>query len=210
MITTTVSWDDLIHAYDDELADLRDAYDEIEALATDEYGEDALERPATEDTLQVYQTQAAQYDEAAKSIQKRQNVLERLRDEYGEGEFEIKMLSGEETMQIETELRRLAQSQDVSVDVVQVKRNALTVDMATVDAPEGVPSDEDGPTPSQAPNALTLSLWEHIEAFNNAGETGFTAGGFGSGDRATSPTVVQSATPTNASEPSKSSDPSGE
>jgi len=179
-ITQTVSWANLTAAYDTELNDLRDAYDELIDQAREKYGEGWQSQPATDETLQVYQQQAQQYDEAAKSIQKRQHLLGQLSEEYGDGDFELKMLTGEETMQVETELRMLAQQEDVSVDVIQVRRNALTVDAATVDAPEGVPrDDEDSPVPSECPNALTLALWEQVESLNNAGETGFRAEGFG-------------------------------
>jgi hypothetical protein len=193
-ITSTVTWADLTAAYDRELDDLRDAYDELCTQAEYEYGEGWQSQPATEETLQVYQQQAQQYDEAAKSIQKRQHLLGQLPEEYGDGDFELKMLTGEETMQVETELRMLAQQEDVSVDVIQVRRNALTVDAATVDAPEGVPREDGSPAPSKCPNALTLALWEQVESLNNAGETGFTAEGFGdSGGLSTADT---SATPT--------------
>lgn len=219
-ITTSVTWSDLRTAYDDELAELRDAYEEIRDLAVEEYGDGALDRPLPNDPetlpddqrdLWVYQQQAQQYDEAAKSIQKRQHMLDRLADEYGDGTFEIKMLSGEETMDIETELRMLAQSNDeMPVGAVELRRNGLTVDAATVDAPEGVPrDDEDSPTPSDAPNALTLALWEQVEAFNNAGETGFRAEGFGDSGRP-DPTAAASATPTTSSARSQRSASDGD
>jgi hypothetical protein len=215
-ITTDVTWADLRSAHDDELDELRDAYEEIQALATDEYGDDALQRPLPNDPdaldddrrdLWVYQQQTQQYDEAAKSIQKRQHMLGRLADEYGDGAFTIQMLSGEQAMDIETELRMYAQSNDdLPMAAVELRRNALTVDAATVDAPEGVPRDGDGsPVPSECPNALTLALWEQVEAFNNAGETGFRAEGFGNDDRP-APTAAASATPTPASVPSEPSD----
>lgn len=179
-ISTPVSWTDLTAAYDAELDDLRDAYDELIEQAREEFGDDWQSQPATDETLQVYQQQAQQYDEAAKSIQKRQHLLEQLKEEYGNGSFALKMLTGKETMEVETELRMLAQQKDVSVDVMQARRNALTVDAATVDAPKGVPRDDDGsPVPSECPNALTLALWEQVESLNNAGETGFRAEGFG-------------------------------
>jgi hypothetical protein len=179
-ITTIVNWPDLKAAYEDELNDLQNAYDELVEHARAEYGDSWQIKAATDETLQIYQQQAQQYDEAAKSIQKRQHLLGQLKEKYGDGEFELKMLSGEETMQVETELRMLAQQKDISVDVIQVRRNALTVDAATVDAPSGVPRDDDGsPVPSECPNALTLALWEQVESLNNAGETGFRAEGFG-------------------------------
>lgn len=207
-ITSTVTWADLTAAYDHELDDLREAYDELCTQAEYEYGEGWQSQPATEETLQVYQQQAQQYDEAAKSIQKRQHLLGQLPEEYGDGDFELKMLTGEETMQVETELRMLAQQEDVSVDVVQVRRNALTVDAATVDAPEGVPREDGSPVPSECPNALTLALWEQVESLNNAGETGFRAEGFG--DSPVPTTADTSAAPTPSAASSTPSAPDDE
>lgn len=188
-ITATVTWQDLITGYDDELSDLRDAYTEITSLATEEYGDDWQDTPVPSDPgdvpdekmeLWTYQQQAQQYEQAAKSIQQRQHLLDTLSERFGDGEFEIKMLSGSETMDVEADLRMMAQQRDVDMDVIQIRRNALTVDAATVDAPEGVPRDDAGsPTPSECPNALTLALWERVQAFNNAGETDFQAAGFG-------------------------------
>jgi hypothetical protein len=207
-ITTKISWSDLIAVYDTELADLREAYDELVEQARDEYGEGWQSRPTADDSLQVYQQRAQQYDEAAKSIQKRQHLLGQLKEEYGDGDFELKMLTGEETMQVETELRTLAQQEDVSVDVIQVRRNALTVDAATVDAPEGVPREDSSPVPSECPNALTLALWEQVESLNNAGETGFRAEGFG--DSTGLSTVDTSAAPTPSAGSSTPSAPDDE
>lgn len=212
-ITTTVTWADLQSAYDDELADLREAYDELVAKATETYGADALDQLVTDDDsdLRVYQTQAEQYDQAAKTLQKRQHVIERLAEQYGDGAFEIKMLTGSETMDIETELRMEAQQSDLSMEALNIRRNALTVDTATVDAPEGVPRDDDGsPTPSECPNPLTLALWEHVERYNNAGATDFRPAGFGEDSPDPTPTDVASVPPTSASEPSEPSAPTDE
>lgn len=217
-LTTTVTWADLRIAHSDELDDLRTAYDEIKERATDEYGEDALNIPLPADPdlvddrmdLYVYQQQAQQYEQAAESIEKRQHLLERLEGEYGSDPFELKMLSGEEAMDIETELRTMAQKEGVGVDVIQVRRNALTVDAATVDAPEGVPREDGSPKPSACPNALTLSLWEQVERFNNAGATDFRPEGFGGLGPAASAPSASSATPTPADAHSKSSETSDE
>jgi len=196
-ITTTVTWKDLQSNIESELGKLRDAYDELSELAIDEYGEDWQSRSTDDSTLEAYQEQALQYEQAAESMQKRQHLLTQLPDEYGDGDFEVAMLSGEETMKIETELRMLAQSEDTSMDVIQVRRNALTVDAATVDAPEGVPRDDNGsPVPSECPNALTLALWEQVEAYNNSGETDFQPTGFG--DTKASTPNVSSETPSDS------------
>lgn len=218
-ITTTVTWQDLQTAHDDELADLRDAYDELREKARAEYGDDALTQDLPTDpdnlsdderALYVYQQKVNQYDSAAQSIQKRQHILGQLADEYGDGAFELKMLTGTEMMDVEAELRMEAQQRDVSVDVIQVKRNALTVDAATVDAPEGIPREDGSPVPSACPNALTLALWEQVERFNSAGATDFRPVGFGEDSPAPTPTGAKSATPTASSEPSASSAPTDE
>jgi len=206
-ITTTVTWADMRAALSDELAELRDAYDEIHDRVTDEYGDDALDRTLPNDPddmddderqLWIYRQQIDQYNSAKQSIDNRLNMLDRLEDEYGSGDFEIKMLSGAETMDIETDLRLLAQQRDTSLDKVRHRRTLLVTDAATVDAPEGVPRDEDGsPQPSAAPNALAVSLWDHIDTLNNAGQTDFQAAGFGEGDPDPTPTTDTSAPPTN-------------
>jgi len=204
-ITTTVTWADLLNRTTEELDDLRDAYEELKDLAIEEYGDDAVDRTlpndpdlldADERDLWVYRTQMEQYNSAKQSIEQRANVLKRIQDEYGEGDFEIRMLTGEETVEIETELRMLAQERDTSIDVVQSKRNTQTVDAATVAAPDEFPTEDGSPVPSKAPNALTLALWEQVNRFNNSGATDFQASGFGDTDPAPSPTAGQSVTPT--------------
>lgn len=203
-ITTTVSWADLIGHAQDELDEYRDAYDELDAQLTAEYGEDARDRTLPQDPdllsederdLWVYRTQMSQYDEAAKSSQQRIHVLERCREEYGDGTFEIRMLTGSETVEIETEMRAEANRRDVTLDVVQSQMYTRTVDRATVDAPEGVPREDGDPVPSECPNALTLALWEQVNAFNTAGATDFQAGGLGDDDPAPASTPATSATP---------------
>lgn len=213
-ITTTVTWDGLIHAHDDELSDLRESYNEVAELAREEYGDDALNQPAPDPeqapeemvALAVYQQQCQQYDQAVQAIEKRQHVLDVLRDELGDAPFELKMLSGQETMTVEAELRAWMQTQDnLSQQVVQVKRNLLTVDAATVDAPDGVPREDDSPTPSEVPNALAMSLFEQVELFNNAGAVDFRAEGCGGLGPAASGPSGSSATPELANEVSESS-----
>jgi len=203
-ITTTVTWADLRAELSDELGELRDAYDEIHEQATDEYGDDALDRTLPDDPdhvsddnrdLWTYQRQIQQYNHAKQSIDRRINVLERLEDEVGGGDFEIKMLTGTETMEIETRLRLKAQERNTDVETIQHLRELWVVDEATVAAPEGVPRDDDGsPQPSECPNALATSLYERINRLNNAGATDFQAAGFGDDD-ATSPTTDTSADP---------------
>ena len=197
-ITQTVTWADLHAELSDELAELRDAYDEIREQAIDEYGEDALDRTLPDDPdnvadenrdLWTYQRQIDQYNQAKQSIDRRINVLERLEDEVGSGDFEIKMLTGNETMDIETRLRLKAQERNTAVDTIQHLRELWVVDAATVDAPDGVPrDDDDSPLPSECPNALATSLYERINKLNNAGAADFQTAGFGESD-ATSPTT---------------------
>jgi hypothetical protein len=196
-ITQTVTWADLRAELSDELSELRDAYDEIRGKAIDEYGEDAFDRTLPDDPdtvadenrdLWTYQRQIEQYNQAKQSIDRRLNVLERLEDEVGSGDFEIKMLTGSETMEIETRLRLKAQERNTDVETIQHLRELWVVDGATVDAPDGVPREDGSPQPSECPNALATSLYERINRLNNAGATDFQTAGFGDPD-ATSPTT---------------------
>lgn len=206
-ITTTVTWEDLISAYDAELQEYHEAYSDLEVLATDEFDAD-LTTPTSDDELSAIQQQAARYDAAAQELDKRQHVLENLRDELGDGPFELKMLTGQETMRIERELRMEAHEQDIPVSVIQTKRNQMVADTATVDAPEGIPRGEDGPEPSQAPNALTLALFEQIERYNNAGATDFRPAGCG--DETASLQSASSPRPSSSPESSVPSAPTGD
>jgi hypothetical protein len=205
MITTTVTWADLKDSPREELSDLEDAREELVEQVTDEYGEGALSETLPQDPdnvaddrrkLWVYQQQLQRFEQAKQSIENRLNFLGLMADEYPEGEFELKMLTGNETMAVETELKMLAQQKDVSLDTIYHRRNVLVADKATVDAPEGFPTDADGsPKPSDAPNNLVLSLWEQINRLNNAGQVDFRPEGFGEFDTAV-PTAGQSASPT--------------
>lgn len=202
-ITTTVTWADLIDAQRDELDDLREQYDEVTTLAREEYGPDALNQPIPGDlenvaaekrALAVYQQQAAMYDEGAKVLQRRINLLERLRDDLGDGDFEIKMLSGEEAMNLEVDLR--TDADDTDAQAVQLMRNQRTTDAAVVDAPAGFPEDDDGsPKPSDAPNALVNSLFDAVQRYNAAGDPDFRAAGFGGLGAAASAGSESSAVP---------------
>jgi len=202
-ITTTVTWSDLRHAYDDELDDLRDAYNEIHVLAESGYPDGLDTTDPTDDRLQALKATARQYDQSAKEIQKNQHVLETLADEYGGDGFELKMLTGNETMAVDTELKMLAAEKDVDVGTIQHRRNALVVDKATVDAPEGIPRTDGTPTPSDAPNPLTFALWEQVERLNNAGDVDFTPAGV-SGETDLPPSDT-SAVPTDAGPSSSTS-----
>lgn len=190
-ITTTVTFHDLSAQYDDELADLRAAYEDTVALARERYGDDAMDTNPSgvengDDLAQLQQTAEA-YNEAGKSIQQRQHALETLADEYDGDEFTVAMLSGSELMDIETELRMAAQSKDTDPAVMQAKRKGMVVDAATVDAPDGITD------PSDAPNPITLSLYDVVERLNQGGTPDFRAPGFG--DEAPSEPPVTSATP---------------
>lgn len=214
-VTTTVTFADLAAQYDDELADLRDAYEETVALAREDYGEDAMGRRIPRDMdddaladLAALQRSAAAYDESGKQIQKRQHALERLADQYDGDAFRIKMLSGAELMDIGTELRMLATQRDVEKDALDDQRQALVVDAAVVDAPEGVPTDDDGdPEPSRAENPLTIALYEAVERLNSTGSVDFRAPGFAE----SAPAVVEpSARRTSAGDSSSTSAPDAE
>lgn len=171
-ITTTVTLADLRDQYDDELAEFRDAFEEVVEHAREEYGDRAEWPDAVRQTAEAY-------EEAGKSIQRRQHALDRFADEYGDGAFEVKMLSGAELMSIESDLRTEAAGRDVDPETLSAYRQQLTVDAATVDAPAGVPTDDDGPLPSECPNPLTLSLYDVVERLNTAGAADFRAPGFG-------------------------------
>lgn len=197
-ITTDVAFADLQAQYDDELADLREAYEELVEYARDEYGDQRGEWPKG---VRQY---ATVLDESGKSIQKRQHVLETLASEYDGDTFGIKMLSGAELVEVETELRMEARKRDADPDAVQSYRQQLTVDTATVDAPAAVPTDDDGsPLPSECPNPLTISLYEQVERLNQAGSTDFRAPGFGDeASGAASPTSDRPRTSSELSKPS--------
>lgn len=218
-LSTTLTWADLRSQYDSELAELREAYAELAEHASTEYGDDWRDRPLANDPEQldgdaqglwVLRNEVDHLDQQAQTIQSRQAMLDRLEAEYGDGTFEVAILTGTETMDIETQLRMEAQRDGVTEDILTVKRNQLTVDAATVDAPEGVPRDEDGsPQPSEAANALALALWDQIETLNNAGTVDFRAEGLGDDAPARSQPVAGSDTPTPSdelSEPSASTD----
>jgi len=206
MITTTVTWADLRADITSELDDLRDAYHELRDRATGEYGDDALDKPLPDDPeavadenrrLWAYQQQVDQLNQAKESIDQRLNVLDTLEAEFGSGDFEVTMLSGQDTMDLETRLRTKAASEGVDVDTIQHLRELWVVDSATVSAPEGVPHEDGDPKPSACPNALVTSLYEQINRLNNAGTVDFTSGGFGSPDD-TASTADTSAAPTDS------------
>lgn len=202
-ITQTVTFDDMIAAYDDELAEFRDAYEEIDAYAAEEHGENHSEWP-----MELIQL-AAMYEEAGKQIQQRQHVLEVLGEKYDGDAFKIKMLTGEETMDLDVQMRAKAQERGVGVEAMQSYRKGLTADTATVSAPEGFPTDEDGsPKPSAAGNPLTFAIFEQVEQLNQAGSTDFRAPGFGDGDN--SIVSGMSEAPTNARPASNTSGTSGD
>lgn len=195
-ITQTITFDDLIADYDDELAGLREGYDDLISWAEDEY-DDQPQHAWPEDVQAAIQ----RFDQQAKNIQNRQHVLETLRDEYDDDTFELKLLTGSETMDIETEIRMEANRKNIEPHVLNSRREQILVDRATVDAPEAVPTDDDGsPTPSECPSPLVQSLSEYAERLNTAGETDFRAPGFETD-------VDSSATPTPSEETSSSSAP---
>jgi len=217
-LTTTVTWDELIAQYDAERAEYADARAEIDAVATEEYGEEWREQNVPQDPdlvpddrmdLYVYQLQAAQLDNSIQSCDNRQDVLRTIREHYGAGDFEIKMLSGQETMDIETELRMFAEREGVEMDAVEAKRHGDMVDAAVVDAPDGIPSDDGDPTPSECPDPLVKSLWEVVNRFTTTGSVDFQSGGRGA-TAARSPTGDTSAPPTPSDAPSPTSDATDE
>lgn len=181
-ITTTVSWDTLISAHDAELAEYRDAYQELRELAAEEY-DAALDDPTSDEELQAIQQQAARYEQAVQELQRHRNALETLRGQLGDGDFEIKMLSGQEALEVAKQVQTDAYQENTPPSVIETERNQLVADMATVDAPEGVPTDDDGsPEPSALPNVLATALFEQVQRFNTAADVDFRAEGCGDAD----------------------------
>ena len=172
-ITTTVTFADLIRHYEAELTEYREAYDELTDYAEAEYGENRAEWP-DELTVSLYTI-----SEGVKTIQNRVNALERFQDAYDTGTFELKMLSGRELSEIETELRMTAQAQDVEPDQLQAEKKMDVVDAAVVDAPAETPHEDGDPKPSEEPNPLSTALFEQVQQLNQSGETDFRAEGFG-------------------------------
>lgn len=222
--TTTLTFEDLAAQYDDELAELREAWDELTEYIREEYGDAALEwDPTAADDLDsdemerlgTIQATREAYDEAGKSLQQRQHALRTLAEEYGDDPFTIRMLTGQQLMDVETDLRMEANRRDVDVGVIQNHRKGLVVDAATVAAPDGVPTEDGDPVPSECPQPLTLALYEQVERLNESGAVDFRAPGFGGADASGPPST--SATPTTSgvsSEPSVPTDsdspPSGD
>jgi hypothetical protein len=172
-LTDTVTFTDLIARYESEQEELQDAYDELREFATTDHGDNKLQWP------EELQQMAVLYEQTAEQLEQRINILSRLQDEYNDGAFTIKMLSGQDTLDIETELKVMARDKGVDVEVVEHERNKLLVDKAVVDAPESIPREDDSPVVSQAESALMRSLFEAIQTFNQAGDTDFRASGFG-------------------------------
>lgn len=171
-ITTTVTFDDFSTAIETELANLREAYEDLREHATEKYGDNEHEWP--QETRQELNA----YNEGAKQLQQRKHVLEELANRYSSREFELKMLTGQEILDIETTLRMDASREGVDPEALQAERKGLVADEAVVDAPDEVPTGDDGPRPSECPNPLTFAVYEQAEKLNQAGDTGFTPPGF--------------------------------
>jgi hypothetical protein len=188
-ISTTVSFADLIAAVERELDDLRAQYDDAVALIEEEYDEDAMDAempdPADVDDQDMMQLaglvrNVMLLDRQAQESQKRKHALEQFEDRYGGGEFELKSLTGQEVMDIETTIRLEANREGVDKSVFSAQRKQEIVDVAVTDAPDWFPSDDDSnPVASQAPQALMFALYEQAETLNSSGATDFTAPGFG-------------------------------
>jgi hypothetical protein len=172
-LTTTITFADLIAHYRDELSDYEDAYDELTAYGESEYGDQRAEWP-DELTVSLHLI-----NEGVKTTERRIHALERFANEYESQEFEIKMLSGRELADIETELRMTAQAKDTEVDQLQAEKKMAVVDAAVTDAPEEVPREDGDPVPSHEPNALATSLFEQVQLLNQSGDTDFRPEGFG-------------------------------
>lgn len=216
-LTTTVTWADLRASIKRQLEDVEESYAELDEQATDEYGDNWFHLPVESDTddeddesdrdevLAAYQQQAHKYDESAKSLQSQLNLIGRLSDELGDEAWEFKMLSGQESMDIATEMRGLIKMDDYSQADVMERRNSAVIDAATVDAPEGVPREtrtDDGgeeyetPVPSECGNSLGVLLFEAIQRFNSAGDPDFRPEGVGLGSPSRMQTSGMSGPPT--------------
>jgi len=222
--TTSVSFADLAAQYDSELDDYREAYDELREVGRDRYGEGWLDDPVqpTEqdieegtDTAEQYRLQRAaqQYARAAENTEEMQHAIDAFGDRYDGDTFEVAALTGSETIEMEMELRTLANQQDIDSDLVEVKRKELLVNAATVDAPEGVPTDDEGsPRPSECEQRIMFALADYISAYNSAGDVDFTAAGFDAEPRpapgASSATPTDSATSSAPSPPTDDAPPS--
>lgn len=194
-ITTTITFADIVAYHEAELDETREAYDEAVNYATDEYGDERAEWG--EDLTAIVSI----LDEHAKTLQQRINLIQQVSDDYDGSEFVIKMLSGRELSDIETDLRMTAQQRDTDPQNLTSERKMETVDRAVVSAPEGFPTDDDGdPMPSDAPNPLALSLHEQVQQFNQAGDTDFRAEGFA--DELLAALPATSGTPSDAESPS--------
>jgi len=199
MLTETVTFGDLIGRHRQELSQLQDAYDDLQAYADDEY-DDPAEWP------EELQKKANAYQQTANQIEARINFLERIAEDCDGDTFEIRTLSGRETMEIDTKLKTKANQRNVDMEVVSHERNALVVDAATVSAPECIPHDDEGdPQPSDAPDAVVQSLSEVVSTFAQSGDVDFQASGFG--DRAGPEASSISPTPTTSDSSLSESDP---
>lgn len=193
-ISTTITFADIVAYHRDELDEAREAYDELLDYAREEHGDERAEWP--DDIVAV----ASILDEHAKTIQQRINFIQRVADEYDGSEFTLKMLSGRELSEIETELRMTAQKRDTDPESLTAERKMETVDRAVTKAPEGFPHDDGDPRPSDAPNPLALSLHEQVQLLNQSGETDFRAEGFA--DELLAALPATSDNPSDAAEPS--------
>lgn len=201
MLTETVTFGDLIGRHKSELSQLQDAYDDLQAYAADEY-DDKAEWP---DELQ---RKVNAYQQTANQIEARINFLERFAEDCDGDTFEIRTLSGRETMEIDTKLKTKANQRNVDMEVVSHERNALVVDAATVSAPDCIPHDDGEPQPSDAPDAVVQSLSEVVSTFAQSGSVDFQASGFG--DRAGPEASAISPTPTTSENSLTDADPDAE
>jgi len=178
-LTTTVTFADLADAYDGELSDLTDAHEDLVAHAEAEYG-DAPEWPREVVGL----SQAI--DESVKRIQQRQHLLgDVLADEYPDGDFTLRMLTGSDMEAIEADLRMEADTRDADLGggELETYRKQVTVAASIESAPGDLPTGDDADREAVRdayPNALLLALHEQVERFNGAGDVDFRARGVGS------------------------------
>lgn len=187
MHTVTVNLSDAIAEAEERIEQAREAYEDLEQFAEDEY--DSVE--AAPDV--VYQRLQA-YEQAASNFRGRSNVIEQTLKRWGgptQGEhgewtgdgFELKMMSGPEAAMIEDKVGAagVALQQDVGAAPRDMpgERVIEVLDVCVVDEPEGIPGDGDPPHLEAYPSPVTLWLYEKVNNLNTAGDPNFEPVAFG-------------------------------
>jgi uncharacterized protein YukE len=203
--TTNLSFDDLIAQYDPELSDLQDAYDELTETIDDAVDDMEPEDDDAGQQIMALRQLAQGYQQTMQTIEARQTFLEGIREDWDGDTFEVQLLTGSDTMQIEKELRMVAQDDWVDQQFLQRKRQRLVTDAAVIDAPAAVPQEDGDPQPSECPNQVVEALAEAVNAYQTGGSPDFRPQGYG--DPRESVADAMSALPTSAASQSSPSPP---